>query len=195
MDPTDVIAEALLLHLYNSELEISLSPTCLRTNQLMLHERKYLNAGIEALKSWFEVFFKITPAAYIGFPFSIYTQLVRALNTLYRLTTLSDPSWNENGVWKTSDPLLILDRVINNMEQVEEFAGLDNSDSPEKGAFSQTAEIFRSLRPAWEAKLKPKDLSNISIPPSIDETSPPDPLAIEFFDSDWLMDLLFSPNF
>lgn len=195
MVPTHLIAEAVFLHLYSTELEVALSPTFIHTNQLTFQQRKSLNAGLESIKSWFDVFFTITPAAYIGFSFSICSQLIRCLSTLYRLTTLYDSSWDENGVWKTADLLRILDRVINNLEQVAILAALDNSDSPERDAFSRSAQMFRSLRPGWEANLGPDDLSTIPTPQNVNGTFPPDALAVEFFDNDWLMDLLLSPNY
>ena len=195
MVPTHIIVEAVLLHLYSTELETTLSPTFLHTNQSLFPERKSLIAGFESIKSWFDVFFTITPAAYIGFPFSILSQLLRCSMTLYRLTTLVDPSWDENGVWKTADPLLILDRVINNLEQATILAGLDNSGSLEKDVFSRAAQMFRSLRPGWEAKMGPDDLSTITIPQNCNDTFPPDALEVDFLDNDWLMDLLPSPNY
>ena len=144
------------------------------------------------MNSWFSVFLKIKPAAYIRFPFSIFSQLVRCLMTFYRLTTLDDRTWDENYVRKTSDPLLILDRVIKNLEQVAILAGLDNSNSPEGDIFSQLAQTFRSLRPGWEARLRQDDLvlSTIHTPQNVNEVSLPDSLGVEIFDNDWLVDLL-----
>jgi hypothetical protein len=94
-----------------------------------------------------------------------------------------------------ADPLLILDRVINNLEQVAILAGLDNSDSPKRDVFSRAAQMFGSLRPGWDAKLDPDDLSTIPIPQNVNEIFPPDALAVELFDNDRLMDLLLSPNY
>jgi hypothetical protein len=117
--------------------------------------------------------------------------------TLFRFITLDDPTWDENGIWKTVDPFLILDRIINNMEQVAILAGLDTSDSPEGDIFSRLAQMFRSLRPGWEAKLRPDDLvlSTIPTPQNVNEISLLDSLGVDFFDNDWLMDFHLPPNF
>jgi hypothetical protein len=131
----------------------------------------------------------ISPAAYIGFPFAIFSQLVRCITTLCRLTTLDVPGWDQNGVCKTADPFLTLERVINNLEQRAIVAGIDNSDSLEKDVFSRAAQMFRSLRPGWESK---RDLDNLSTIPTQQDANvafAPDPFAVEFFD-DWLTDLL-----
>jgi hypothetical protein len=169
----------------------------LHTNRLEFQQRKSLSAGLESIKSWFDIFFTITPSAYFGFPFSIFSQLmrcVRSILTLYQLTTLGDPSWDENDVLKTVNPPLILDRVITNLEQVATLAGLDNNDNPERDVFSRAAQMLRSLQPGWKEKQSLDDLSTIFIPQNANGAFPPDALAVEFFDNDWLMDLL-SPNY
>ncbi|KAE9369122.1 hypothetical protein N431DRAFT_412898 [Stipitochalara longipes BDJ] len=184
-----------LLHLYSIELDMALSPTFLHTNHLTSLQRTCLGAGLESIKSWFEVFFKITPAAYIGFSFPITSQLVRCLFTLSRLTTLDSLSWDESCVWKKSDVLFILDRVINNLEQVEVVARLDNGETPGGDVFSCTARMFRSLRSGLEVALDPHDTSTVPLEQNIEETFSMDGLIVDTFDNDWLMDLLLSPNY
>ena len=195
MISTHIIPEVLLLHLYSAELETALSPTFLHTNQLTCQQRNSLDRVLQSINSWFDIFFTITPAAYIDFPFSIFSQLIRCLITIYRLTTLDDPSWDKNGVWKTVDPLLIIHRVINNLEQVAILAGLDNSDSHERDAFSRAAQMFGALRPGWETKLAQGDLLATPLQQSSDETFPLGAFGVESFDDDWFMDLLLSPNY
>ncbi|KAL9107001.1 MAG: hypothetical protein Q9227_008037 [Pyrenula ochraceoflavens] len=179
-----------------AELDVSLSPTFLHTHHLTLHQRKHLITGFESIRSWFNVFFTITPAAYVGFPFSIFSQLAGCLMTLYRLSTLDDPTWDENGVLKSESPLRILDRVVNNMEQVATFVGLDNSDSPDGDIFSRVAQMFRSVRPSWESNLRRDDVvrSNVDTPPSLDEPVFSDTLGLDVFDPNWLMDLYLLPD-
>ncbi|MCJ1386882.1 hypothetical protein MMC17_010010 [Xylographa soralifera] len=184
--------EVVLLQLYSAELEVALPISFLHTNQLTFQQRQSLNIGLESIRSWFSVFLTIAPAAYVGFPFSIFSQLVRCLMMLYRLITLDDRTWDENVIWKTADTLLILDCVINNMDQVAILGGLDKSDSPEGHICSQLAQWFRSLRPGWEARLRSDDLV-LSTSPTLqdfNEISLPESLGVEGFDNDWLMDLL-----
>ncbi len=194
------MAEVVLAHLYSTELtinEIALSQAPIITTYPNFEQLKCLYACIESIKSWFEVFFAIPPIAYIAFPFSIFSQLVHCLVTLYRLSTLNDPAWDKSGVQKTADLLLILDHVINNMEQVTILAGLDNSDSTEGDVFSRTAKMFRSIRLGWEAKLGPDDLmvSTVLTPQNTNETPLPEAFEVDFSDNDWLMNFLFSPNY
>lgn len=197
---SDTLAEVVLAHFYSTELtinEIALSQVPIITNHSNFEQLKCLYACIESIKSWFEVFFTIPPVAYIGFPFSIFSQLVRCLVTLYRLSTLNDPAWDKDGVRKTADLLLILDHVISNMEQVTTAAELDNNDSVDGDIFSRTAKMFRSIRVGWEAKLVPDDLtvSPISRPQSVNEIPLPETFPVDISDNDWLMDFLLAPSF
>ena len=195
---SDSSAEVVLAHLYSTELtvnEIALSQVPIITNDSNFEQLNRLYACVESIKSWFEVFFSIPPTDYIGFPFSIFSQLVHCLVTLYRLSTLRDPAWDKNGVREAADLLLILDQVINNMEQGATLAGLDNNDSTEGDVFSRTAKKFRSIRPEWEAKLGSADLIVPTIPPprNANETSLPEAFPVDFADNDWMMEFLLAP--
>jgi hypothetical protein len=185
MVPAYIVAETVILQLHSTELECALPLKLLYINHPLFKQRKSLNAGLQSIKSWFDVFLSITPAAYFGLPFSIFLQLVRCIATLYLLKTLDGPCWDE-GILDTVEPLLILDRVINNLEQVPILAGLDNRDSLDADVFSRTAQTFRSLRPGWEARMGPGDLSTSSI----SEIFPPNAFEFEFLDNDWLIDVL-----
>ena len=179
---SDKSTEVVLAHVYSTELkinEISLSQIPVISHESSFQQVEYLYACVESVKSWFEVLFTIPPNAYIGFPFSVFSQLVRCLITLDRLSTLDDPACNKNGVQKTADLLLIFDQVINNMEQISALAGLDNSDSAEGDVFSRTANIFRSIRPRWEAILVGPVGSTVSTSPNLPNANGP-PLAEDF---------------
>ncbi|KAL9135880.1 MAG: hypothetical protein Q9175_002922 [Cornicularia normoerica] len=192
--------EVVLAHLYSTELainEIAFSQVPIITNHSSLKQLKRLCACVESAKSWFEVFSTVPPLDYIGFPFSIFSQLVHCLATLYRLSTLNDPAWDKNGVKETADLLLILDQVINSMERVATLAGLDNNGSIEGDVFSRTAKKFRSIRLQWKANLGPDDLmvSTIPTPLNANETPLPEAFPLDFPDNDWMMDFLLDPNY
>ncbi|KIM97022.1 hypothetical protein OIDMADRAFT_169794 [Oidiodendron maius Zn] len=187
--------EIVLLHLYGIEMEMILSSAFLNNNHLTALQRESLNTGFKSLNSWFDVFFAIPATAYIGLTFSIFSQLTRCVITSYRLTTLDDPSWDKNDARNTLDPFLILDRIISNLEQVAVLAGLDSSGNPEGDIFSRSAQMFVSLRPTWEAKLQQGDSVHSTIPSLQSDSEIPrlEDLGVEFFDNDWLMDLLIVP--
>lgn len=192
-------AEVVLAHLYSTELavnEITLSEVPIATNHSDFKHLKRLYACVESIKSWFDVFFTIPPIDYIGFPFSIFSQLLHCLVTLYRLSTLQDPAWDKNGVQETIDLLLTLDQVINNMEQVATVAGLDNSNSTEGDVFSRIARELRSIRLEWEAMLRLHDLIIPTSPTlqNVTETPFSEALPVDLADSDWMMDFLLAPD-
>ena len=196
---SDKLTEVVLAHLYCTELsvnEIAFSQVPILTNFSDLKQLKRLYACVESIRSWFEVFLAIPPADYIGFPFSIFSQLVHCLTTLYRLSTLNDPNWDKGSVRETTDLLPVLDQVINNMEQVAAVAGLDNSDIAEGDVFSRTARKFRSIRLEWEAKLGPDELMVSAIPTrqSADATLT-EAFPADFPDNDWMMDFLLDPSY
>ena len=197
MVPAHIIAEVVLLHLYSTELEIAFLPTFRQTNQLTIQQRESLNAGLESVKSWFDVFFTITPAAYIGFSFPIFLQIARCLTTLYRLATLKDPILGEDVVCKTADAIMISNHVINNLEQVAILNGLDNSEGPKGDVFSRAAQMIRSFQAEWEAKLSKEDLvpHSIPTPENVTDFSFPDALVGEISDDDWLRDLVLFPDY
>ena len=195
------LTEVVLAHLYSTELtinDVTLSQIPVVSSHLNFQRLESLYACVESVKSWFKTFFTIPPGAYIGFPFSIFSQLVRCLITLYKLSTLDDPGWDKKGVQKTANLLLILDQVITNMEQVSILAGLDNNDSPERDVFFRTANMLRYVRPGWEATLVGSDASKVSaLPdmPNADDPSLSEAFPLDHYDNDWLTDFFLAPNY
>jgi hypothetical protein len=181
-----------LFHLYSAELEVSLPLTFLHGTTFQ--PRESVDAGLRAIKSWFDTFFMIPVATYAGFPFSILSQLVRCLVTLSRLISQDDSGWIENSVWTTTDALSTMNRVIDNFEQVAELAGLDNSGFPEGDLFSRSAQMLRTIRPGMETHLVQDDLLTIPPPQSVNEMFSSDDFSVMGFDDEWLMDLLRSSN-
>jgi len=174
---------------------MAISPAFIHSNQLSLVQQTYLSAGLQSIKSWFEVFFTIAPSAYVGFSFPIISQLVRCMFTISRLTTLETLSWDENCVWKKSDAFSVLDRVVNNLEQVQAVAQLENTEFPGGDVFSSTARMFRSLRSGWEASWGTDAMSTVPFGQNVEDAFPTDGMPGEGFDNDWLMDLLLSQNY
>ncbi|KAJ5692059.1 hypothetical protein N7462_001482 [Penicillium macrosclerotiorum] len=182
------------LHLYSVELEVALSGISLRSNDLTISERENLYLALTSINSWFDVFLTIPPSGYVGFSFSTFSQLVRCLTTLYRLATLDVPMWDKMHVRKTANPLSILNQIVTNLEQVPGIAGMDNRDNADGDVFSRSAQIFRSLRPEWEARVGVDDVIPATMPSSQDAGEIPSPGSFgdEILDNDWFMDLLSS---
>ena len=189
MGAINMIVEVKLMHLHSVELESALPPTFLHTSGSTIPQPHALNAGLEAIKAWFNVFFAIPPAAYVGFPFSVFSQLMRCLVALYRIRTLDDPVWNKGDAWEV---LMIMDRIIAKMKQVPVHAALDNGNDPEGDTFSRTARLLGSVRAAWEGQLRSDALKLSNAPPPliVDDPSLPNLYDMGFLDNDWLSDFL-----
>jgi hypothetical protein len=148
------LAEVVLAHIYSTELtinEIALSKAPIISNSSDFQRLESLYTCLNSAKSWFDVFFTIPPSAYIGFSFSVLSQLVHCLVALYRLSTLDDPAWDKDIIRNTVNLLLILDQVANNIGQVTRLAGLD-TDSTELGVFTKAAKMVESINLGWEGK-------------------------------------------
>ena len=193
-------AEVLLAHVYSTELainQIALSRLPIVHSYPDFEQLSYLCACTKSIKTWFEVFFSVSPTFYVGFPFSIFSQLRHCLATLHRLSTLDDPAWDKKGLRKIINLPSILDQVVNNLEQVATAAGLDNTASADGDVFSRTAKLLRSIRPVWEARLGPEDDVATALPPPQEslDISLFDPLPVDFTNNDWLTDLFLGPNY
>ncbi|KAB8222898.1 hypothetical protein BDV33DRAFT_201036 [Aspergillus novoparasiticus] len=187
--------DVVLLHLYSNELEITVSFLSFTPSDVKASRQDHLFQALTSISSWFNIFLMIPPAEYVSFTFAILSQISRCLVTLYRLATLDAPNWDKHRAQQTANPLSILDRLVNVLEQVPAVVGIDNSSYPNGDLFSRSAEILRSVRPGWEAKLGSDNM--VSVEPSphdINGIHMPDSSFFgddSLFDS-WFMELMSS---
>lgn len=78
---------------------------------------EYLYSCLETVKSATENFLTIPISDYPGISFPVFTQLVRYIIVLYKLSTLNDPVWDLNLVRGSIDVIQVIDQVIRNIEQ------------------------------------------------------------------------------
>ncbi|CEO58808.1 hypothetical protein PMG11_03510 [Penicillium brasilianum] len=78
---------------------------------------EYLYSCLETVKSATENFLTIPISDYPGISFPVFTQLVRYIIVLYKLSTLNDPAWDLNLVRGSIDVIQVIDQVIRNIEQ------------------------------------------------------------------------------
>ncbi|KAB8261634.1 hypothetical protein BDV32DRAFT_148280 [Aspergillus pseudonomiae] len=190
--PNDVI----LLHLYSNELEIAASSLSLTPCDVNASRQDHLFHALTSINSWFNILLMIPPAGYVSFSFAIFSQVSRCLLALYRLATLDAPNWDKNLVQQTANPLSILNRLVNALEQVPAVVGIDNSNYPNGDLFSRSAQILRSLRPEWESKLGSDDM--VPVEPSTHDLNGIQMPDASFFGDDslydsWFMELMSCP--
>ncbi|KAJ5857712.1 hypothetical protein N7455_008606 [Penicillium solitum] len=187
--------DALLLHLYSNELEIAVSSLSFTPSDVKASRQHHLFQALTSINSWFDILFMIPPAGYISFPFAIFSQVSRCLLSLYRLAILDAPNWDKNHVQQIANPLSILNRLVDTLEQVPAVVGIDNSNYPHGDFFSRSAQMLRSFRPEWQAKLSSDDMVSIEpYPHDVNGIHMPD--ASFFGDDsmydDWFMELMSS---
>ncbi|KAF3399518.1 hypothetical protein DPV78_007037 [Talaromyces pinophilus] len=75
--------------------------------------------SVNAIKSWFDVFFSLSSPACRSLSFPFWAQLARCLVTLIRLSVLEDPSWDCVAVRKMADLRLVLDGMAQKLSCTE----------------------------------------------------------------------------
>ncbi|KAL4862495.1 hypothetical protein BDV12DRAFT_190377 [Aspergillus spectabilis] len=186
----------LLLHHHYTSLtlhESALTNAAVLSKNMNFQQLEYLYACLDASKSWFDLFLTIPPLEYIGFPFSIFAQMVHNLVMLYQLSTLNDPGWDTATVRRDVDVLSILSTVIENMSRVAGLARLEGE--PDSDVFSRVAKIYRTVQVGWEVKLAPDLFSQ----PGTDLSQPladaMDTMPTNFpltADHDWMSEMINS---
>ncbi|KAG9229196.1 hypothetical protein BJ875DRAFT_475560 [Amylocarpus encephaloides] len=145
-----------LLHMHSTSLlihGIGFSKTPIPSaddSNMQRIERLY--ASFNSAKSWLDIFLAIPTTAYVGFPFSIFAQLMRALVALFELSTLEDPAWDTSLVRGSTDVMLILDQIIANMQQAGSVQTMGMRATKENN-FDRAAETFLGIRARWRLKL------------------------------------------
>ncbi|GLA09832.1 hypothetical protein AnigIFM60653_000773 [Aspergillus niger] len=115
-----------------------------------LHHLESLHACLSAVNAWISSFLAIPPAEYAGFPFPIFSQLVRHLAALYRLSTLDDPSWDRGFVRRTIDLMSVMDRLIGNLGQAAALARLEaQGEDEDEDVFFYSIGKYESVRLKW----------------------------------------------
>ena len=99
---------------------------------------------LHAVKSWLDVFYTVSPAAYVGFPFFYWFQLVRCVVILKHLSTFEDPAWHCQAVHNTVDML----RLLEWMAEKAELASKEAGEQSDGDLFQQVSKMLR-LSQAW----------------------------------------------
>ncbi|KAJ5593833.1 C6 transcription factor [Penicillium hispanicum] len=103
-----------------------------------------LSRSLYAAKSWLDVFYTIPPAAYVGFPFFLWFQLVRCIVILKHLSTFEDPAWDRQAVRNTVDMLTLLEWMAEKAELASREVGEQSDDD----LFQRVSRMLR-LSQGW----------------------------------------------
>jgi hypothetical protein len=118
---------------------------------------------LNAVKSWLDVFYAISPAAYVGFPFFYWFQLVRCLVILKHLSTFNDPAWDRQAVYNTVDMLQLLEWMAEKAELASKEAGEQSDDD----LFQQISKVLRRSQ-GWvvakhKARAEAAEMPNLTL--------------------------------
>ena len=183
--------ELLLLHCYNIELsihEVALS----KTLDPRFKRLESLWAALQAIKSWFELFFQFPPASYVALSFSTFSQFIHCVVALSRLSTYEHPDWDLKLARETCNLSLILDELIDRFARVKAEANIDPGVQDHHDVFSTNARRMSAIKQWWDTKLAAEQ--SVSTDDQLDENTASDPMLggqpIDFSDDGWLRDIL-----
>ncbi|KAJ5545930.1 hypothetical protein N7494_003515 [Penicillium frequentans] len=189
--------ENVLAYVFNAELVIHdwaiQAPVDPQSPELSRLES--LCASLHATKNWLDVWLSVSPFLYQAFPFTSFFQFSRVIVSLFRLSTLEDPSWDITMVRNTANVLDYLDRTSYSMKRCIETTM--SPDDPDWCGLEKGIRIVQSLKQGWEPKLM--EVWYPSLPSSDlngDEFVPPAPdlamLPINGLDDAWMMQIFGS---
>ncbi|KGO68317.1 hypothetical protein PITC_066750 [Penicillium italicum] len=140
----------LLASIYYTELSMcGLALSKQNTSAPSFQQIGYLYTCLNTVKLAFENFFNIPLVEYSGLSFPFFTQVARYLIVLSKLSTLNDPSWDNNLARSTVDVLQVIDRLIHNIQRAKAADGEDCTGGP----LDKSTRIFTSVRTWCAAKL------------------------------------------
>ncbi|KAJ5713761.1 uncharacterized protein N7483_010942 [Penicillium malachiteum] len=192
--------DTVMMYLENAELVIHewaiQTPALPHSPELQRLES--LCAALHATKRWLDIWLSIPPELYYGLPFTMFFQFSRALMSLFKLSTLEDPSWDRNVVRNTANVLEILDQIHFNMNKTAEMVVAANDQ--DLSIFEKGVKMITSIKQGWEPKLM--EVWYPSLPPSGlsgtgDEFVPPAPdlsnlMSLNGLDDAWMMEIFGS---
>ena len=183
----DIGVEALLLHMYNTELSVheivlSTGPATLSAHDFKRTESLF--ACLRAIRSWSELILEVPAARYVAFSISIFTQIAHCIITLYRLLTFESADWDIGLAKETVDWSALLGSIIDRMKQVKTAAGLDAGRPENLDVYHATAQRLHIIKEWWDAKMA----AEVAHLPS--STDAREEGYIDQVDDAWLKDIL-----
>jgi hypothetical protein len=111
-----------------------------------------LYACLQATKSWFDLFFSLSPTLYPSLPIQVLAQMSHAIVTSYRIATFEHPDWDLEMARQTVNPSIILNQIVENFSQVKDLASLDCGGNSIGDTFSEVSKRITSVKAWWDSK-------------------------------------------
>lgn len=152
--------------------------------------REYLQACLQAAKSFLDSFLAIDVSEYHALPFWIMIEYAHSAQVLYRLTVLDDPGWDRSMVRQTADIIYYLEQTAIKMDQAHEI-GDYSVNGADGSLFTKACASLRATIPIWSANLGQLGAftaaeNTVGVNGSID------PMLMDFMDDTFLTDMFAS---
>lgn len=112
-----------------------------------------LHVCLQSARSWFDILLRLPLHTYTNFTFFTLGRGLRCLNTLLRLSTFENAGWDRKEAAPSSTLIVILDKLIANMEQAILLAGFDEEGAAGPSVFETFVKPFRACRASCIAQL------------------------------------------
>ncbi|KAG9498718.1 hypothetical protein J7337_009529 [Fusarium musae] len=163
-----------VLRAHSLATEIQINSVGLFMQNIPVNQRiESMYSCLQAIRSWYDVFFDIPPETVPGAPFAIYIQLSQVQIALYRLTTSEDPAWDKEFVRNTADLLVLLDQVVEFFTRLDSVYKMKTNEG-EETVFAMGAKIMNNIRVSWEPTLSRhlRNASSIQTNPGAERSEP-----------------------
>jgi hypothetical protein len=177
----------LLLELYNVELtmyEIAFSKIPNVFGDSDFQRLEYLHCCLRKTKSWFDTFFAMPAADYVGFPLNVWAQLAHCTVCLYRLCNFEAPGWDLTQVRKICNTSRILEQTLDRLREAKDAAFVDEDATNPFDSFQFISTKISSIKTYWDAKIAVDAMAPVS-------TAVPEGTSdMDFLDEAWLQEFL-----
>ncbi|KAI1618975.1 hypothetical protein EDD37DRAFT_624261 [Exophiala viscosa] len=145
---------------------------------------------LNALKSWIDVYSGIPLTQYPGFSTMIYSNMIRSLIGLYRLSIFEHAGWDRTVLRSHIDTASFLEQCEKNFATVKDVTGLDVGGSHDTDFFTIMASRVRFIRGIWE-HTGSSTMPSLAAPlgDDLDLTD----FQVDFSEDDWLRNVLMPP--
>jgi hypothetical protein len=155
-----------------------------------------LCACLEAIKSYFAVFFSIQPSSYVSVCLTTWSQLSYSLAILHTLSSLQRPDWNLASVREAIDYNVVFGRLIGNLEHLITLPGFEKLD-----VFSRSARWMKCVNVYVETKMAA--LPHVAVGNDADQVTDFGGMSgtedltdfFQFLDDAWMSDIMAPPDY
>ena len=147
--------------------------------------------ALYTIKAWLDKFFNIPQSAYPDVTFSMFSQFIHCIVSLFRLSTIDDPNWDRDAVKQTVDLVQVIERFAANVEKVRDARNLV-IDNDEEDMFTKSTVLMRRLAAAWSAEIAAVGVRQNPEQAVPEIELPPELMDLDMLDGEWLTEMFLS---